>query len=224
MDALHEDLYFTTLMFFRLLGRNARGEELTYPGRVLPVMIPKSDGKPGRARTRFTGFRTSRPAVVVEYEEAGGARGKLRLDVPRIEMDRPRAMAATVRAGSPGLARLEAWVRVNGDRDEREELLRREREEDVDDTILSAEQAIETIEILNGLKASYESHHGVTYPPETIEAAVTLSTRHLKDLHLPDKAIDVIDEAGAAKKLQPEAAGNQEPGTRNQRLTSPPPP
>ena len=59
----------------------------------------------------------------------------------------------------------------------------------------------ETVEILKGLKASYESHHGVTYPDETIDAAVSLSTRHLKDLHLPDKAIDVIDEAGAAKKL-----------------------
>jgi ATP-dependent Clp protease ATP-binding subunit ClpA len=59
----------------------------------------------------------------------------------------------------------------------------------------------ETVEILKGLKASYESHHGVTFPDDTIEAAVTLSIRHLKDLHLPDKAIDVIDEAGAAKKL-----------------------
>jgi len=59
----------------------------------------------------------------------------------------------------------------------------------------------ETIEILKGLKKAYESHHGVSYPDETLEAAVTLSTRHLKDLHQPDKAIDVIDEAGAAKKL-----------------------
>ena len=59
----------------------------------------------------------------------------------------------------------------------------------------------ETVEILKGLKGAYESHHGVSYPDETLEAAVTLSTRHLKDLHLPDKAIDVIDEAGAAKKL-----------------------
>ena len=59
----------------------------------------------------------------------------------------------------------------------------------------------ETVEILKGLKGAYESHHGVTYPDDTLEAAVTLSTRHLKDLHLPDKAIDVIDEAGAAKKL-----------------------
>ena len=59
----------------------------------------------------------------------------------------------------------------------------------------------EAIEILKGLKSSYESHHGVTYPDASLEAAVTLSARHLKDLHLPDKAIDVIDEAGAAKKL-----------------------
>jgi ATP-dependent Clp protease ATP-binding subunit ClpA len=65
----------------------------------------------------------------------------------------------------------------------------------------------ETIEILKGLKSAYESHHGVTYPDETLEAAVTLSTRHLKDLHLPDKAIDVIDEAGAAKKLALVPAG-----------------
>src|SRR5688500_4474653 len=66
----------------------------------------------------------------------------------------------------------------------------------------------ETVEILKGLKASYESHHGVTYPDASLEAAVSLSTRHLKDLHLPDKAIDVIDEAGAAKKLS--GSGSQE--------------
>ena len=61
----------------------------------------------------------------------------------------------------------------------------------------------ETIEILKGLKQAYETHHGVTFSDETLEAAVTLSSRHLKDLHQPDKAIDVIDEAGAAKKLSP---------------------
>jgi ATP-dependent Clp protease ATP-binding subunit ClpA len=61
----------------------------------------------------------------------------------------------------------------------------------------------ETVEILQGLKSHYESHHGVTYSDEAITAAVTLSVRHLKDLHLPDKAIDVLDEAGAAQKLRP---------------------
>jgi len=61
----------------------------------------------------------------------------------------------------------------------------------------------ETIEILKGLKDSYEKHHGVTYSDEAIEAAVSLSVRHLKDLHLPDKAIDVLDETGASVKLRP---------------------
>jgi ATP-dependent Clp protease ATP-binding subunit ClpA len=61
----------------------------------------------------------------------------------------------------------------------------------------------ETIEILKGLRPHYESHHGVTYTDAALEGAVALSAKHLKDLHLPDKAIDVIDEAGAAQKLLP---------------------
>jgi ATP-dependent Clp protease ATP-binding subunit ClpA len=63
----------------------------------------------------------------------------------------------------------------------------------------------ETLEILRGLRAHYERHHGVTYGDGALEAAVSLSAKHLRDLHLPDKAIDVLDEAGAARKLLPEA-------------------
>jgi ATP-dependent Clp protease ATP-binding subunit ClpA len=59
----------------------------------------------------------------------------------------------------------------------------------------------ETLEILKGLRLHYEAHHGVQFTDEALEAAVSLSARHLKDLHLPDKAIDVLDEAGAAQKL-----------------------
>src|SRR5689334_10605307 len=61
----------------------------------------------------------------------------------------------------------------------------------------------ETLEILKGLRPHYEKHHDVSYADAALEAAVTLSAKHLKDLHLPDKAIDVIDEAGAAQKLVP---------------------
>jgi ATP-dependent Clp protease ATP-binding subunit ClpA len=61
----------------------------------------------------------------------------------------------------------------------------------------------ETLEILKGLRPHYEKHHGVSYTDAALEAAVALSAKHLKDLHLPDKAIDVIDEAGAAQKLVP---------------------
>jgi len=61
----------------------------------------------------------------------------------------------------------------------------------------------ETVEILKGLRPHYEAHHGVHYTDEAIAAAVALSAKHLKDLHLPDKAIDVLDEVGAAQKLLP---------------------
>jgi ATP-dependent Clp protease ATP-binding subunit ClpA len=64
----------------------------------------------------------------------------------------------------------------------------------------------ETLEILKGLRPHYESHHGVTYTDAALEGAVALSAKHLKDLHLPDKAIDVLDEAGAAQKLLPREA------------------
>src|SRR5687768_14301742 len=63
----------------------------------------------------------------------------------------------------------------------------------------------ETLEILKGLRPHYESHHGVKYTDAALESAVSLSAKHLKDLHLPDKAIDVVDEAGAAQKLYPAA-------------------
>jgi ATP-dependent Clp protease ATP-binding subunit ClpA len=63
----------------------------------------------------------------------------------------------------------------------------------------------ETVEILRGLKSRFEEHHGVAYDDEALRAAVELSSRHINDRHLPDKAIDVIDEAGANCRLQPEA-------------------
>jgi ATP-dependent Clp protease ATP-binding subunit ClpC len=61
--------------------------------------------------------------------------------------------------------------------------------------------ASETIQILAGLRHRYEDHHKVTYSEKAIEAAVKLSERYVSDRFLPDKAIDVIDEAGARKRL-----------------------
>ena len=62
----------------------------------------------------------------------------------------------------------------------------------------------ETIEILRGLKSRFEDHHGVKYTDEALCAAAELSGRHINDRHLPDKAIDVIDEAGARQRMLPE--------------------
>ncbi|MEK7704752.1 MAG: AAA family ATPase, partial [Myxococcota bacterium] len=63
----------------------------------------------------------------------------------------------------------------------------------------------ETILILEGLKKHYEGHHGVSYTRPAIRAAAELSAKYINDRHLPDKAIDVIDEAGAAARLLPVA-------------------
>ncbi len=63
----------------------------------------------------------------------------------------------------------------------------------------------ETIEILRGLKSRFEAHHGVKYTPAALASAAELSARFINDRHLPDKAIDVIDEAGAAQKILPKS-------------------
>ena len=60
----------------------------------------------------------------------------------------------------------------------------------------------EAVQILEGLRSRYEEHHGVTYTHDALTAAVELAAKHLKDRHLPDSAIDVIDEAGAAERMK----------------------
>jgi ATP-dependent Clp protease ATP-binding subunit ClpA len=61
----------------------------------------------------------------------------------------------------------------------------------------------ETIDILFGLKLRFEEHHGITYADEALRAAAELAARHINERHLPDKAIDVVDEAGARARLKP---------------------
>ena len=69
-----------------------------------------------------------------------------------------------------------------------------------------AEPSIEeTIAILRGLKSRFEAHHGVKYSGGALTSAAELSARYINDRHLPDKAIDVIDEAGAAQKILPKS-------------------
>jgi ATP-dependent Clp protease ATP-binding subunit ClpA len=67
-----------------------------------------------------------------------------------------------------------------------------------------AEPTVEqTVEILKGLKSRFEEHHGVKYDLGALQAAAELSAKYINDRHLPDKAIDVIDEVGAAQRVLP---------------------
>ena len=63
----------------------------------------------------------------------------------------------------------------------------------------------DTVDILRGLKTRYEEHHGVKYEDDALQAAAELAARHINDRHMPDKAIDVVDEAGANLRLKPVA-------------------
>jgi ATP-dependent Clp protease ATP-binding subunit ClpA len=67
----------------------------------------------------------------------------------------------------------------------------------------------EAIQILNGLKGNYEEYHNVSYTDEAISDAVTLSDKYINDRYLPDKAVDIIDEAGAYVRMRNEDLGEQ---------------
>lgn len=62
----------------------------------------------------------------------------------------------------------------------------------------------DTYQILKGLRPQFEKHHDVSYTDEALRAAAELASRYINDRHMPDKAIDVIDEAGASQRLKPE--------------------
>jgi ATP-dependent Clp protease ATP-binding subunit ClpA len=70
---------------------------------------------------------------------------------------------------------------------------------------VSEPSVTETVSILRGLKSRFEEHHGVKYSAAAITNAAELSAKYITDRHLPDKAIDVIDEAGAAQRILPKS-------------------
>ena len=75
----------------------------------------------------------------------------------------------------------------------------------------------DTVKILRGLKPHFEEHHGIKYTADAIRTAVELAARYINDRKLPDKAIDVIDEAGAAQHLIPESKRRKTIGVERNR-------
>lgn len=159
MDALHEEIYFGTIEFFDLIGRNSRGQGLQFAGRILPIMRPKGDGTPARAEIRVTGFATSRPAVVVDYVTTAGEEGTSRLDISKTSLERPSVRQAIVRDGEEGVAHLGVRVRVDTQLDMRDSLITAAREISVDERMVSAQQVTATVAEMERLRAAgmYES-------------------------------------------------------------------
>ena len=152
MDALHEEIYFGTIEFFDILGRNSRGQGIQFPGRILPVMRPKGDGTAPTAEISVTGFATSRPAVVVSYETTGGTTGQERLDIPKTSLARPSARLARVKPGQSGLSHLALRVPVDTDRDMRDSLIMVAREQSVDESMVSAEMIGGVVQEIEALR------------------------------------------------------------------------
>lgn len=154
LEAMHEEVYFTTLHFFDLFGRYTRGQPLNYPGRIIPMMRPKADGRPGHAKITFTGKAADRPKVTLEYREQGRHPVKRTLRLPHIAIERPSAVAAWVRDGRDGLERLELKIQADFADDTRADLVRKSDEDQVDNNVLFGPQAVSVVDNLRRLHAA----------------------------------------------------------------------
>ncbi len=154
MEALHEEIYFGTLHFFDVLGRLARGQALNYPGRVIPVVRPKSDGAAGSAHITFTGFDSPRPRVTVEYTERGERPETLRRDLPEVTIDRPAPLEAWVRDGKEGVEKLGFYLEVDFEEDRRAEFARRTSTNNIDARVTNAAQTTGIIDHVAALHAA----------------------------------------------------------------------
>ena len=152
MEALHEEIYFAVLHFFDVMGQMARGQSLNFPGRVIPVVRPKSDGAAGHAKITFTGFGAAAPMVRLVYKERGKPPREERRLIPPVAMPKPVALSALVRSGSPGLERLAFRVRVNFREDRRDEFVLRTSARSIDGNITSAEQITSILTLAGRLR------------------------------------------------------------------------
>jgi hypothetical protein len=154
VEMLHEEIYFNTIHFFDVLGRYARGPSLNYIGRIIPNIRAKADGKPGRLKYSVTGFTEPRPSVIVDYKEKSGKSGSVRLDVLEVATDRPTAYSARVKAGAAGLTGLDLRVKVDSEKNERDDLINRVAEDRVDRTMISSEQVAALVANLESLRSA----------------------------------------------------------------------
>jgi len=144
MEALHEEIYFSTLHFFDVMGRLARGQALSYPGRVIPIVRPKADGAAGSAKILFTGFGAPRPRLTVDYTERGERPQTLRRELPEVSIDRPEPLSALIRGDSIG--ELGFYVKVDFEADRRDEFARRSNADRIDASITNAAQTAAVVE------------------------------------------------------------------------------
>ena len=204
MESLHEEIFFGVGHFFDLLGRFTRGTfratsfgSLSYRGRVVPIMRPKSDGKPGRAKITLTGFGSPRPGVVIDYRERNGREGHARLDIPKVALERPQALAARVRDGQNGIERLDLRLKVDSETDQRKELVRTSKSGPfwVDREFMSAQQVLAVVVNLERLRARGLYRDALAYH-DLGQLRIAAGWEH--DIHPDSQQVAELDPNGSA--------------------------
>lgn len=223
IESLHEELYFGTLHFMDLLGRVSAGSPLSYPGRVIPVVRPLDDGRPGRVRFHLTGFSHPGPRVEVRFR-SGGAEHVLRRSLEELDADPPTTVAVEVDAEEEGLAALELYMAVDSHEDPRTDLIRRTSARRVDSTWRSGARFGRLLTLLRELRDDG------AYPQELSyrglgELRLLTSIGHGMELRTASKA---VLPAGGDPAPYPDASrlldSTPRPGTRLVQWETPIPP
>ncbi|MFN8422970.1 MAG: ATP-dependent Clp protease ATP-binding subunit [Anaerolineae bacterium] len=196
-----------------LARRIARGE---VPGQLADVPISRLDLAALLAGTRYRGDFEERLKGVIGALDAQAARRPI-LFVDELHMlvgagsaggstmDAANLLKPALERGALRVIGATTWEEWRQHLERDRALARRFQKIDVNEPTVA-----ETVRILAGLKAEYEAHHGVRYARSALTAAAELAGRHLRDRRLPDKAIDLLDEAGAAAS-SPAAARSRAP-------------
>ncbi|MFC2118457.1 M14 family metallopeptidase [Bacteroidota bacterium] len=163
-EALHEDILFHTLAMFNRIGGRYGAGNLSYPGRILPMIRKTVDGKPGNAKILFTGKEKAFPELILTYKESGKEAVKQRYPLNSLNISTPLLRGIEVNSSENGVKKLLFDVEVTDSVDRYEEYKLRGNENTIDRAFISAPRYVEMISILkrmhnNGIykkKLSYD--------------------------------------------------------------------
>ena len=152
LEALHEDVYFETLTLFTLIGNRYGAGSLSYPGRVLPYIQPSAEGKPGRAKIRFTGKERTQPRLKLTITEKGKEPEIQKYLLNEINVNAPVIRGISLTAGTQGLSCLSCEVQASDSLDRYEEFKTRSTESSIDRTFISAQMLGDMVLMLKSLQ------------------------------------------------------------------------
>jgi hypothetical protein len=152
LEAIHEDIYFETLTLFNLIGGRYNAGQMDYAGRIIPLIKPSVEGKPGHVRITFTGKERGVPEVVFAYREKGHDAVRDRYPLSALPTEAPRLRGVTVRAGAAdGVSQLLFDVTVTDSLERFAEFKARATEESIDRTFVAADLVAGMVRAMDAL-------------------------------------------------------------------------